>query len=139
VLRVANDNRHEKTYLSKLETLNRFGKINLVTSPASSEPLSKLGPDALLDMPTLDGFSELMLKQGRPLKAVLLDQSVLSGIGNWVADEVCENLCPKERCPAAIIREQPCADISCLDTHLQSLVTCLRLQRMHLPSRQHEI
>ena len=67
---------------------HRFGKIWLLDDPAAAPPISKLGPDAFLELPTLEGFSELMLKQRRTLKAVLLDQAVLSGIGNWVADEV---------------------------------------------------
>ena len=66
----------------------RFAKIKLVKDPADNLPLTKLGPDAFLEMPSPEDFSALMLKQRRSLKAILLDQSVVSGIGNWVADEV---------------------------------------------------
>ena len=68
--------------------MRRFAKIKLVKDPAENLPLTKLGPDAFLALPSLDDFSALMLKQRRSLKAVLLDQSVLAGVGNWVADEV---------------------------------------------------
>lgn len=56
--------------------------------PLNSEPISKLGDDAFTSLPELEAFSALMLAQARPVKAALLDQSVLSGIGNWIADEV---------------------------------------------------
>ena len=50
--------------------------------------MAKLGPDAFSALPPLPAFTQLVSQQRRALKAVLLDQSVLSGIGNWVADEV---------------------------------------------------
>ena len=33
-------------------------------------------------------FVELMRGRSAPIKAVLLDQSVAAGVGNWIADEV---------------------------------------------------
>jgi formamidopyrimidine-DNA glycosylase len=56
--------------------------------PLLHQPICKMGPDCLDELPDQAHFSELMSKQRRSLKAVLLDQSILSGIGNWVADEV---------------------------------------------------
>jgi Formamidopyrimidine-DNA glycosylase H2TH domain len=66
----------------------RFGKVILSSDPLSKEPINKLGEDAFRALPEPQAFGSLMLKQRRPIKAVLLDQSVLCGIGNWVADEV---------------------------------------------------
>lgn len=72
----------------------RFGRIRLVDCPGDDirkhTPLKENGPDPVND---LDVFTEEYLKgkmQARhvPIKALLLDQSNISGIGNWVADEV---------------------------------------------------
>lgn len=36
-----------------------------------------------------DGFAKLVLSRKKPLKSMLLDQTLFCGVGNWVADEVC--------------------------------------------------
>ncbi|ODA75867.1 hypothetical protein RJ55_08508 [Drechmeria coniospora] len=71
----------------------RFGRVRLVDCPGGEirkhSPLAENGPDPVLDV---DIFTESYLR-GRmksrhvPVKALLLDQTVISGIGNWVADE----------------------------------------------------
>ncbi|XP_044486568.1 formamidopyrimidine-DNA glycosylase isoform X2 [Mangifera indica] len=66
----------------------RFAKVRLLQDPASVPPISDLGPDALLEPLTVDEFTELLSKRKIAIKALLLDQSFISGIGNWVADEV---------------------------------------------------
>lgn len=71
----------------------RFGRVRLVDCPGDSirkySPLVENGPDPVVDK---DIFTEEYLRgkiQSRhvPIKALLLDQTVISGIGNWVADE----------------------------------------------------
>lgn len=71
----------------------RFGRVRLVDCPGESirkySPLVENGPDPVVDK---DIFTEEYLRskiQSRhvPIKALLLDQTVISGIGNWVADE----------------------------------------------------
>ncbi|KAL2264769.1 hypothetical protein VTJ83DRAFT_7279 [Remersonia thermophila] len=72
----------------------RFGRVRLVDCPGDKirkhSPLVENGPDPVVDA---DVFTEAYLR-GRmrsrhvPIKALLLDQTVLSGVGNWVADEV---------------------------------------------------
>lgn len=66
----------------------RFGRIFLLDDPANEKPLSKLGPDILNELPTASAIHDLISERNSPIKAILLDQSILSGIGNWVADEV---------------------------------------------------
>lgn len=71
----------------------RFGRVRLVDCPGTDirkhSPLVENGPDPVVD---LDEFTESYLL-GRmkarhvPVKALLLDQATISGIGNWVADE----------------------------------------------------
>ncbi|KAI1454409.1 Formamidopyrimidine-DNA glycosylase N-terminal domain-containing protein [Annulohypoxylon moriforme] len=72
----------------------RFGRVRLVDCPGEEirkhSPLVENGPDPVVDK---DIFTEDFLRQKMksrhvPIKALLLDQSTISGIGNWVGDEV---------------------------------------------------
>ena len=71
----------------------RFGRVRLVDCPGdeirANTPLKENGPDPVVDK---EIFTEEYLRgkmQARhvPVKALLLDQTMISGIGNWVADE----------------------------------------------------
>ncbi|KAG6780362.1 hypothetical protein POTOM_013217 [Populus tomentosa] len=78
----------------------RFAKVRLLEDPASKPPISELGPDALLEPMTVDELHGSLSKKKIAIKALLLDQMVVisapgllqmsfvSGIGNWIADEV---------------------------------------------------
>lgn len=66
----------------------RFAKVRLLEDPASKPPISELGPDALLEPMTVDELHESLSKKKIAIKALLLDQGFVSGIGNWIADEV---------------------------------------------------
>ncbi|XP_050919198.1 formamidopyrimidine-DNA glycosylase-like [Lathyrus oleraceus] len=66
----------------------RFAKVRLLKDPTSVPPISELGPDALFEPMTLDEFTGRLHKKKTEIKALLLYQSYISGIGNWVADEV---------------------------------------------------
>ena len=66
----------------------RLGRIRLRRDPMGSPPLSRLGFDPLLDPPTLDQLVRALGRRGASVKAALLDQSLLAGVGNWIADEV---------------------------------------------------
>lgn len=60
----------------------------MLPQPHASPPISELGWDALTELPDLKAFATLLQSSQRVVKAVLLDQAVLCGIGNWIADEV---------------------------------------------------
>ncbi|PHH85453.1 hypothetical protein CDD83_390 [Cordyceps sp. RAO-2017] len=71
----------------------RFGRVRLVDCPGAAirdhSPLVENGPDPVVDE---DAFTEEYLRgkmraRHVPIKALLLDQTTVSGIGNWVADE----------------------------------------------------
>ncbi|MEM9882754.1 MAG: DNA-formamidopyrimidine glycosylase family protein [Planctomycetota bacterium] len=66
----------------------RFGRVRLAENPPNEPPLSDLGPDALDDLPGSRWWYEHLAKRKTPIKALLLNQSFLAGIGNWIADEV---------------------------------------------------
>ncbi len=68
----------------------KFGWVRLL--PTSEVPLidfmQTVGPEPLEDDFTVDKFIErLMTRKNSPVKAVLLDQKVLAGVGNIYADE----------------------------------------------------
>lgn len=68
----------------------RFARIRLVDCPGEDirkvSPLKENGPDPVIDKDifTLDWFSQKMLSKKVPVKALMLDQANISGIGNWV-------------------------------------------------------
>jgi len=66
----------------------RLGRIRVRTDPATEEPIRSLGYDPILDDIDNDAFNTMVLKRKVPIKALLLDQTVFAGVGNWIADEV---------------------------------------------------
>ncbi|KAK7415778.1 hypothetical protein QQZ08_012260 [Neonectria magnoliae] len=71
----------------------RFGRVRLVDCPGSlirkHSPLVENGPDPVVDTKifTEEYLRGKMRARRVPIKALLLDQTMISGIGNWVADE----------------------------------------------------
>lgn len=63
----------------------KFGRWKLVDDPQVI--LNKLGPDALTRRFTKKYFSEAMRRRHRMIKPLILDQSVVAGLGNIYADE----------------------------------------------------
>jgi len=66
----------------------RFGRIWLGGAPEDEPRVARLGPDAYDDLPPAGELAAILARRRRAIKAVLLDQGVLAGIGNWIADEV---------------------------------------------------
>ncbi|GKV07489.1 hypothetical protein SLEP1_g19261 [Rubroshorea leprosula] len=89
----------------------RFARVRLLKDPASVTPISELGPDALLEPMTVDQFTESLSKKKIGIKALLLDQSFISGIGNWVADEVLYQARIHPQTPASNLSKENCATL----------------------------
>jgi formamidopyrimidine-DNA glycosylase len=66
----------------------RLGRIRLRRDPRHEPPISLLGFDPLLSLPSPREFEELLRHRGAILKSLLMDQSFAAGVGNWIADEV---------------------------------------------------
>ncbi|KAA5544999.1 DNA-formamidopyrimidine glycosylase [Adhaeribacter rhizoryzae] len=64
----------------------KFGRVGLAASVEAYRQEKSLGPDAL-DI-TLSQLQASLEKRKAPIKSLLLDQKILAGIGNWIADEV---------------------------------------------------
>ncbi|KAI0477666.1 formamidopyrimidine-DNA glycosylase [Xylariaceae sp. FL0804] len=100
----------------------RFGRVRLVDCPGADirrrSPLVENGPDPVIDR---DVFTEDFLRQKMrarhvPVKALLLDQATVSGIGNWVGDEIMYQ--------ARLHPEQYCDDFS--DADIGTLYSAVR-------------
>ncbi|KAJ6259074.1 Formamidopyrimidine-DNA glycosylase [Drechslerella dactyloides] len=70
----------------------RLGRVRLIDTPADNirkvSPLKENGPDPVVDGLDEKWFSQTLLKRKVPVKALLLDQAFISGVGNWVGDEI---------------------------------------------------
>ncbi|KAA8625570.1 Nei Formamidopyrimidine-DNA glycosylase [Pyrenophora tritici-repentis] len=72
----------------------RLARIRLVDAAAEdmrkTTPLKENGPDPILDKSilTVEWLGKKLRSKKVPVKALLLDQANISGIGNWVGDEV---------------------------------------------------
>ncbi|KAF7861847.1 hypothetical protein EAF04_007729 [Stromatinia cepivora] len=75
----------------------RFSRIRLVDCVAeairNTTPLKENGPDPVIDKDilTAEWLEQKLNKKQVPIKALLLDQANISGIGNWVGDEILYN------------------------------------------------
>lgn len=64
----------------------RFGKIRLVEDVG--EVIGNLGPDPKSSLPSEEAFGGLFARRSAAIKTVLMDQKIIAGIGNWMADEI---------------------------------------------------
>jgi len=70
--------------------LRKFAKVMLVTKKdfLNLEDLKKIGPDPLSKDFTGEEFNEIIRTQKGKIKRVLMNQEVISGIGNIYSDEI---------------------------------------------------
>lgn len=64
----------------------KFGRLTLCSDPASYSKEHKLGTDALKI--SFEEFHDKIAGRKTPIKSALMNQSILAGVGNWIADEV---------------------------------------------------
>jgi formamidopyrimidine-DNA glycosylase len=99
--------------------VRRFGRIRLQNDPAAEPPIGLLGFDALEGLPPTRELHRVLARRKAPLKAVLLDQGVFAGVGNWIADEVLYQAALSPRRPAASLT---LAEVSRLRQRLHAIV-----------------
>lgn len=89
--------------------LRLFGYMKLADEKMVSKALAGFGPEPLTKDFTFAYFSSLFAKRGRaPVKALLLNQELIAGLGNIYADEVCfcAGVRPTRRAGAVTKKEQ---------------------------------
>ena len=64
----------------------KLGWIDLTTNIFDYQKKIKLGPDALEI--TFDEFQAKLRGRTSPIKPRLLEQKIMAGVGNWIADEI---------------------------------------------------
>lgn len=66
----------------------RFARKFLMDNPLASKPLGYLGPDVLTELPSPHQLRALLGSRKAPIKSLLMNQALLAGIGDWIADEI---------------------------------------------------
>ena len=66
----------------------KFGLIDMIDDPEEFYREKELGPDALDSRITFNDFQKLYGGRSSAVKAALMDQSLLAGIGNIYSDEI---------------------------------------------------
>ncbi|KAK6912248.1 Formamidopyrimidine-DNA glycosylase, catalytic domain [Dillenia turbinata] len=101
----------------------RFARVRLLEDPTLVPPISELGPDSLLEPMTVDELFNSLSKKKIAIKALLLDQSFIAGIGNWVADEVLYQARIHPLQSAATLSRESCATLhKCIKEVIQYAV-----------------
>lgn len=65
----------------------RLARLWLGQGPDSDTRVLALGPDAWTDLPSAKDIFGILQRRKAPMKALLLDQKLFAGVGNWIADE----------------------------------------------------
>jgi formamidopyrimidine-DNA glycosylase len=72
-----------------LSDMRKFAKVSIIKTADIPAVLSELGPEPLEKSFSANNFSDRLLRRpNRPIKEVLLDQRIISGIGNIYSDEM---------------------------------------------------
>ncbi|KAL6242126.1 hypothetical protein RBB50_011038 [Rhinocladiella similis] len=96
LLETTPENGEEKVEAAFVD-MRRFARIRLVDCPGKEirnvTPLKENGPDPVIDkdIVTVEWLKNKCQAKKVPIKAMLLDQANISGIGNWVGDEIMYN------------------------------------------------
>lgn len=66
----------------------RLGRLWLGLPPDLEPKLKETGPDMWLQPWSTSALAKILQSRKAPIKALLLDQKLFCGVGNWIADEV---------------------------------------------------
>lgn len=97
----------------------RLARMWLGPRPNLEPKILQLGFDCLSEIPSASELHAILQRRAAPLKAVLLDQSVFAGVGNWIADEVCFQA---QIFPGRIAKSLSPSEVESLRTALQQIV-----------------
>lgn len=97
----------------------KFGKIFFADDPLLHPRIAKLGFDPVLDFPSAKELGLLLKKRKAPIKAVLLDQKLFAGVGNYLADEF---LYQAKLSPRRIAAELKPAEVARLRSKVLSVI-----------------
>lgn len=72
----------------ELRDARRFGRLTVVTPGGYTGTLARLGRDPLADALDVEQLHLQFAGSRSPLKALLLSQQLIAGVGNYMADEI---------------------------------------------------
>lgn len=75
-------------YQLALCDMRKFAKVTILATKKLSNEFKKIGVDALDKKLTLKKFTEIIKTRNGKIKNILMDQSLIAGIGNIYADEI---------------------------------------------------
>lgn len=88
IFHLENDETFRYNDTRKFGTMELF-KTNILDDVLNANPLNKLGIEPISGLLTVNYLKDKFKKKSEPIKTALLDQSIISGLGNIYADEVC--------------------------------------------------
>lgn len=97
----------------------RLSRIWLGDSVETDPKINELGPDCWTDLPDAKTLKKTLGRRKAPIKAVLLDQKVFAGVGNWIADEA---LYQARIAPARLANSLTQKEVSALREKLWTIV-----------------
>ena len=95
----------------------KFERIGLVDDPTEFLKKKGIAPDVLLI--SKEEFSKNLTRKKSAIKSVLLDQSVVAGLGNWLADDVLYRAKVHPETRASEITE---GDVAAIHAAMQNIV-----------------
>ncbi len=69
--------------------MRKFGYLKIVDIKQKEKIMAGYGAEPLTKYFTLKNFFNILEKRSAPIKSILLNQSLIAGIGNIYADEIC--------------------------------------------------
>ena len=72
----------------RYQDVRKFGKMHLISKNSDASPLDNLGFEPFDENLTIKYLKEKYRNKNIPIKSILLDQSIVVGIGNIYADEI---------------------------------------------------
>lgn len=95
----------------------RLGRIRFRHDPLAESPISKLGYDPFLELPTAAEFDRRIGRKTTVIKSLLLNQAFAAGVGNWIADEALyqARLDPQRRVHELAPAERDCLRLAIAD------------------------
>lgn len=97
----------------RFQDVRKFGKMRIIPKEDSEkyEPFSSLGLEAWDKNLTPNYLLDKYKKKSLPIKSVLLDQSIITGIGNIYADEILFLSKLNPLTSAKLLKEEDCKNI----------------------------
>lgn len=111
----------------------RFAQVWLSENPSQDPRIKKLGPDVYNSPLSAEWLSQTLSKRNAAIKAVLLDQKVFCGVGNWIADEILYQAKISPARPASELNSQEIDRVLSALSHIIELAVSVGADKEQFP------